>query len=666
MIRIILSLLIVACTTGVAYADNGAIAYAYPMNHLSIDGDVSDWPQGLKKYPIQIVRTTEMAPASQKDFQAFFRVGYNLESKSIYFAIEIIDDSHVVDRSIHPQWGQQDKHLLYFDPHHKKEGSCPISYSATQIKREIGGSDFSWDPQAAEASWDNVELQISRSESKTIYEYRIVVENIAVNTSLGLDHVMYDKDANDLGQERSYIMWGKTAGKSGAPNRCGDLILLPDSRSLVRVKGHIEYKMPGLLAGKTIRVSSTDNPELWTSFEINSLGNYEGLLPEGNYYLDFPDAFIDDIRIDQTKQLTFSVGDTPETIDHFTLHELAKPNVLKPEGLLHSFKDADTLSLDTYMNEMMNYYAIPGASIGIIINDELRVVKGYGVKNALTKEPVSESTIYQAASITKPVFAYTVLKLSDQGIIDLDKPLYKYLAFEELEDDERYQKMTARHVLSHQSGLPNWGRSLIFEPGTAHGYSGEGIEYLMRVVEKISNESILDILNREILAPMKMTENTYFVRESEMYAKVALGHHHNLPANNWIIDRVGMARSMYTEPKEFSHFILSAMRGEGLDKDTYQDMLTTQRISPFNAENPVSNWTRSFGLGFLMKESPWGTCYGHGGSNQYFQSLFEYYPDQRFGFVLFTNNDMGYHLGNDVREYLVIGKNAPQQKQKRQ
>ncbi|MEO1011813.1 MAG: hypothetical protein AAFX53_10945, partial [Bacteroidota bacterium] len=71
--------------------------------------------------------------------------------------------------------------------------------------------------------------------------------------------------------------------------------------------------------------------------------------------------------------------------------------------------------------------------------------------------------------------------------------------------------------------------------------------------------------------------------------------------------------------------------------------------------NPVADWQRSFGLGILKKDSPFGDCYGHGGSNAYFQSLFEYYKDRDVGFVVFCNNNMGWHLGNELREFLIIG-----------
>ncbi len=645
--------------TSKVLADNGAIAFAYPINHLSIDGDLSDWPSDCEKFPIDIISERGISPESASDFSAFFMSGYNLKNNSIYIAVEVHDQDYIIDRSINPSWSEQDKHLLYLDPKHNQRGSCPISYSATEIKREIGGSEFGWDPQTAGANWDNVELKIVRNGNTTIYEYRIELESISSNQVIGLDHVIYDKDLLDPKKKYSYVMWGNHAGKSGAPKRTGDLILLDKGTTLANVNGKINSLFSEELLGKTVDIISKDHENFYISARIDSIQSYQAKLPYGNYEVHFSDAFItnneDDIRLDLTKPLVISITQKQEVLKPYILQKMNKPKIKNEKGALFDFSNSSILKIDKYMKEIMLYYAVPGVSLGLIVDDSLVYHKTYGVKNALTQEPTNENTIFQAASITKPVFAYAVLRLSDQGIIDLDKPLHQYLKFKALEGDKRYHKMTARHVLSHKSGLPNWGRKLIFEPGSSHGYSGEGFEYLSRVIEKITGKKVLEILQEEVTAPLGLSKNTYFTREPEMFPKVSIGHNHNLPTTNWIINSVGVARSMYTEAKEFSKFILKAMNGQGLSQSTYVDMIRSQTFMPKNDSNPVSNWKRSFGLGILKKYSPYGICYSHGGSNRYFQSLFEYYKEKKVGFVIFCNNNKGYELSNDLREFLIIG-----------
>jgi CubicO group peptidase (beta-lactamase class C family) len=103
---------------------------------------------------------------------------------------------------------------------------------------------------------------------------------------------------------------------------------------------------------------------------------------------------------------------------------------------------------------------------------------------------INSHTIFQAASLSKTVFAYAVLRLCDRGIINLDSPLLGYLGtYERFKSNSPgYSKITARMVLRHSTGLPNWGNdssvSLIFTPDSMFSYSGEGYWFLQRVLEK--------------------------------------------------------------------------------------------------------------------------------------------------------------------------------------
>jgi len=137
--------------------------------------------------------------------------------------------------------------------------------------------------------------------------------------------------------------------------------------------------------------------------------------------------------------------------------------------------------------------------------------------NAATKKPVTNETVFEAASLSKPVFAYGVLKLVDQGKLDLDTPLNKYLGNNyDVVDDPRINLITARHVLSHTSGFPNWRdndrtKNLLihFTPGDKWSYSGEGMVYLSKVIEKITGLSLEDFMQQTVLQPLGMTSSSY-------------------------------------------------------------------------------------------------------------------------------------------------------------
>ena len=146
---------------------------------------------------------------------------------------------------------------------------------------------------------------------------------------------------------------------------------------------------------------------------------------------------------------------------------------------------------------------------------------------------VDENTMFEACSMSKPVFAYLVLKLVEQGKLDLDKPLYDYLPEKFICEDEDYPKqITARMILSHTSGLPNWRKGseenesplpIYFKPGTKFQYSGEGIYYLQRVVEHITNESLESYAKRTLFDKLGL-ESTSFVWTEKYDQQIATGH----------------------------------------------------------------------------------------------------------------------------------------------
>src|SRR5881296_633653 len=143
--------------------------------------------------------------------------------------------------------------------------------------------------------------------------------------------------------------------------------------------------------------------------------------------------------------------------------------------------------LEDAIPRWMQDVKIPGLAM-IIISDATIAWRGaFGVKDAASKVPVNNETMFEAASMSKPVFAYAVMKLCEKGVMDLDTPLTKYTSERFLEGDPRLDLITARHVLSHTSGFPNFRSkeeplAIHFTPGEKWSYSGEGYSYLQSVV----------------------------------------------------------------------------------------------------------------------------------------------------------------------------------------
>ena len=167
--------------------------------------------------------------------------------------------------------------------------------------------------------------------------------------------------------------------------------------------------------------------------------------------------------------------------------------------------------LDKLVPALMSETKLPGLSLALIRDGQLLWRRAYGVKDAVSRAPVDHDTVFEAASMSKPVFAYAVMKLRERGLLDLDLPLTKYTTARFLEGDSRLELITARQILSHTAGFQNWRSDaaplkIHFTPGERYQYSGEGYSYLQSVVTHLAGEPFDPFMRRLLLAPFGMEE----------------------------------------------------------------------------------------------------------------------------------------------------------------
>lgn len=337
---------------------------------------------------------------------------------------------------------------------------------------------------------------------------------------------------------------------------------------------------------------------------------------------------------------------------------LKEPKKGQKLGLLHNFERGKEAEIDRFIQSYQKRYHIPGVSLALIKDGKLAYAQTYGVRNTATQVPVDENTLFEAASITKPVFAFAVLRLMEKGIIELDKPLYQYLPNQDIAYDGRYKLMTARHVLSHRTGFPNWRHQnkdgkldLKFTPGAQFNYSGEGFEYLKRVVEKVTGKGVEQVLREEVIQPLGLY-HTYFSKNDTLVKLAATGHFKKRVSTDEIPEQPGMSYSMYTEARAFSRFMLALLDQRGLKPETYKEMLSVQTSFPWE-EKEKPKYKSHLGLSLFVRESPDGLVFGHQGSNGDFNCNFEVYKDAKMGYVVFTNSSTAGPLIRDLTEFLV-------------
>jgi CubicO group peptidase (beta-lactamase class C family) len=320
--------------------------------------------------------------------------------------------------------------------------------------------------------------------------------------------------------------------------------------------------------------------------------------------------------------------------------------------------------LEKRIPQLLDSAAIPGMSLAVISEGNVIYTGGYGVKSADTKDKVTTNTVFDAASLSKPVFAYAVLKFVESGLLDLDKPLYQYLPYEDIQHDNRYKQITARMVLSHSTGFPNWrgGDSLRihFEPGKQFRYSGEGFVYLQKVVEKLTGKPLNDVMVENVFTPLGMSRSSYVWKQS-------LNDDFALPHNGFlkVMDKnkpqqANAAYSLQTTAGDYAKFIVAILNESGLTRQTVQAMISPQVHVPekaFDNSSPASK-SISWGLGFGLQQTKDGNAFWHWGDNNTFKCYVVAYTKEKKGVVYFTNGSNGLSIIKEITG-LTIGGEQP-------
>lgn len=317
------------------------------------------------------------------------------------------------------------------------------------------------------------------------------------------------------------------------------------------------------------------------------------------------------------------------------------------------------LNLEKNIPDLIKASDVAGLSAALIRDGKIVWVKSFGFQNAETKEPVTNETVFEAASLTKVVFAYGVLKLVDEGKLNLDAPLNKYLGNNyEVGDDARINLITARHVLSHSAGFPNWradenGKLPInFTPGEKFSYSGEGFVYLSKVVEKISGMKWEDYMQENVLKPLKMTNSSFLWQEK--YEKTG-AYRHDLLGYKLFRNQgknVNAAASLRTTAQDYGRFIVALLNGKGLKKKTFEQMFKPQIKT--NDKSPQVFW----GLGIGLEVTEEGKSLWHWGDQGDAKAYFTANLSKKDAIVYFANSTNGLSITKNILD-IAIGGNHP-------
>lgn len=334
-----------------------------------------------------------------------------------------------------------------------------------------------------------------------------------------------------------------------------------------------------------------------------------------------------------------------------------------------------------HLPRLLELASVPGLGIAVIESGRVWT-RGFGQAIEETSQSVSDRTVFEAASLGKPVFAYAVLRLVDEKALDLERPLYQYLPLPET-DNPRMRQVTARHVLSHTTGLPNWRREPGFltpatEPGTSFSYSGEAYFYLQRVVETVTGKAFPHLMREYVFDPLDMKETSYVWlpsfesrmaagydgKENRLDVQSVIGRRTLAIAQDWGNDLnewryaeaaravplinpqwpllplymvPNAASSLLTTTSDYAKFLKRVVAAPGSEGLELRPSTLRAMTSPQVRLNSALSW----GLGWGIQRDEHGQVLWHWGANNSFRNFVIADQVNSRAVVVFTNSENG-------------------------
>lgn len=320
----------------------------------------------------------------------------------------------------------------------------------------------------------------------------------------------------------------------------------------------------------------------------------------------------------------------------------------------------DPLALQEWLAPLLEARAVPGAALALVHSGEVEVIAA-GVRDAISGEPVTADTVFDAASLSKPVVAYAVLQLVDAGLLDLDQPLAQ-LWPALIPDDPRAQAITFRHVLTHTCGLQNLrgGKEplkMFFTPGTRYSYSSLGFLAMQKAIEARTGEPLELTLRRLVFVPLGM-RNSSFEWQEAFAANLASPHQQGERLPKHKPAAASASYSLQTTAGDYGRFIAGSLQGAWLRQATWREWFKPVVYVPRGAavdleEQPASTETDvAWGLGWGVEA---GGSFFQWGKMEGVRAFALGSVAEQAGLALLTNGNTGLRLLDDVAGLVLPG-----------
>ena len=310
---------------------------------------------------------------------------------------------------------------------------------------------------------------------------------------------------------------------------------------------------------------------------------------------------------------------------------------------VQSKKTIATCSADSIAAWMKRYH-VPTLGLSVIENGKVKSMHVYGGVPPITTAPVN--TLWNVASLTKPVTALVTLKLVNEGRWSLDESTTNYYVDPDIKDHPWSKKLSTRILLSHQSGFLNWKRMepdkkqrFHFEPGTRWGYSGKGYEYLRMALEAKFGKTLQQLAKEELFDKVQMSDTHFGWDDQVDSTRFAWGFTEDMKKINFKYQENNAADWLVTSLNDYSAFAIHVMNGAGLSTSLYKEMTSIQA----HFDTLASSRQNGMGLGWgVVRDLPdHEFVLTHDGSDDGVATIVLLLPASKRGVIIFTNGDKG-------------------------
>ncbi len=334
-------------------------------------------------------------------------------------------------------------------------------------------------------------------------------------------------------------------------------------------------------------------------------------------------------------------------------------------NILPTVKEGESQEPAQTILARMKAYNVTGASVAVFDNNEIVWAKGYGLSNKSTNTAVDTGTIFQAASISKPLASVAACKLVDEGKLSLDEDVNSKLKRYQIPESEftENEKVTPRHIMSHMAGLSTPGFvgynrdeelptlkqviegsppansdpvKMFQEPGKSESYSGGGMIILQMLMEDVTGEDFSELLSELVLEPAGMDRSTFTSPlPEELESLAARGYLEDgemVEGGYWVHPELAAA-GLWSTPSDLARFMISlgqSYRGK-----------ENGMVKPETAKLMLTKIPGTGGLGFGLRGKGDTFRFQHTGRNKGFSCYAVSFGSTGKGMVVMTNADEG-------------------------